>query len=74
MSALYSFDECHCQCHTNPSMHHCMPCCHTCPHCGKNIKTGIFYESHVEHCEKEQKEFKEMVEGILSKGDNDDKE
>lgn len=34
--------ECHCSCHMKgkdgaPITVHCMPCCYTCPTCGKNI-------------------------------------
>jgi hypothetical protein len=40
---------CHCPCHRNRGMTHCMPCCYVCPHCRRNITT-YGYERHVEKC------------------------
>ena len=46
-----SFGECHCECHSNPSMRHMMACCEgECPHCGKRIVTGA-WEQHVKTCQ-----------------------
>lgn len=36
--------QCHCQCHSNPNVEHCMPCCVECPDCGLNITGDL--ESH----------------------------
>jgi len=48
---------CTCICHTQEGVRHCMPCCHVCPKCGKNI-TGFVSGRHKEFCEgqKEEKE------------------
>lgn len=54
MSYPYDFDECHCSCHNSDmEVYHCMPCCHQCPHCGKNIVTHA-YDQHVEECRNER--------------------
>jgi hypothetical protein len=37
--------ECHCICHGNDDVKHCMPCCSTCGYCGRNIKYGM--ETHM---------------------------
>lgn len=41
---------CHCGCHNDPNIKHCMACCHRCEYCGRNI--AFFYEQHVEKCKK----------------------
>ncbi|MDO8669357.1 MAG: hypothetical protein Q7K65_03625 [Candidatus Buchananbacteria bacterium] len=43
-------DVCDCDCHRFPGMMHCMPCCNTCPKCGKNIRV-FSYDEHVKKCE-----------------------
>lgn len=48
----YDYEVCHCDCHLDDSTRHCMPCCHECPICKKNIQTGHFYE-HTLRCGKE---------------------
>ncbi len=43
------FEICDCECHTDPSVVHIMPCCEKCPHCGGNIVIA-FYDEHVAKC------------------------
>ncbi|MFA5747790.1 MAG: hypothetical protein WC872_01620 [Candidatus Absconditabacterales bacterium] len=45
----FKSDLCHCDCHTNDSMKHCVPCCYECPNCHENIITIKFF-NHVEDC------------------------
>lgn len=51
MNCCPNFDVCDCDCHRLPSgmMQHCMPCCNTCPYCGKNIKWFRF-DDHTKKC------------------------
>lgn len=58
-----SYDECDCDCHRNPNMRHCGPCCQPCPKCGKNIR-DLFYEDHVKEC-KENKPTLDFVEKLI---------
>lgn len=43
------FEECDCECHTDPGVMHCAPCCDTCPKCGAHIKFG-YYDQHIATC------------------------
>lgn len=40
---------CDCDCHTNPNIHHMMPCCDECPWCKERIVIG-WYETHKKSC------------------------
>ena len=33
-------DICDCDCHHNPGVRHCIPCCYSCPNCGEQIRNG----------------------------------
>jgi len=44
------FEICHCRCHNNPNIMHCMPCCLPCHYCGANIK-HFYFEKHVTDCQ-----------------------
>ena len=41
MAPAHGWWECHCQCHSNPHVHHCMNCCLECPECGLNISGDL---------------------------------
>ena len=61
MSKGSDFEECYCECHTNPDYHHITSCCLKCPICKKHITKSCF-NGHIEKCrskyEKEMKEWK----------------
>lgn len=40
--------ECHCLCHGDPEIEHCMPCCETCPRCLLNV-TDLKAHLEVDH-------------------------
>lgn len=51
-----SYDyECTCECHRNPYVEHCVPCCEVCPYCGISIMLG-FMLTHIEECHPEKLE------------------
>jgi hypothetical protein len=47
VAAEFGAMECHCACHRNSGIEHCMPCCHPCPVCGMRIAYG--FEDHVKN-------------------------
>jgi len=51
MTKPINFDECGCQCHRNPHIVHCMPCCSECPYCGARV---IHYEVHIKEHHKDE--------------------
>lgn len=46
-----SLEECTCRCHisSGSAIKHRIPCCRTCPGCGKNI-IKMYYEKHIKEC------------------------
>ena len=69
MGKQVDWNECTCDCHTNESIMHCMPCCHTCPNCGKYIKFS--YEEHVKECSKElDNEITRIIKVIIKEDKN----
>lgn len=42
-------EVCYCECHTNPYIHHMMPCCDECPWCKERIVI-VWYEIHEKSC------------------------
>jgi hypothetical protein len=59
MCVKYS-DECYCQCHNDPSIKHCMPCCRTCTKCGRHI-LEVFYEDHLRDCKEIVSPFEKII-------------
>jgi hypothetical protein len=60
----HPFERCDCICHTHVgSVHHCMPCCSTCPRCQVRIKNG-WGDKHEAQCQKEDEELDAFVEGV----------
>ena len=49
-------EECNCDCHTNPDIVHCAPCCAECCYCGKRIKMPFFNSHRMEHERNEDEE------------------
>lgn len=48
MTHKYDFEECTCECHTNPRIKHIVACCFTCNKCEKRVKR-LYYDNHEKH-------------------------
>jgi hypothetical protein len=47
MSRVFEAFECDCSCHVEGHTNHMIPCCETCPHCGKRISYG-WLKTHIQ--------------------------
>ena len=63
---IRDFEECDCDCHTNPNKKHVGDCCNLCRWCGKNIALGEL--AHEEGCKKKNRaELKTLLIGVAKK-------